>query len=543
MKIKLSHILKILATIALLAWFAALLAKKIDLTTADLGRHIQNGAIIVHGSWADKWAVLHTNFYSYTLPNQPFVNHHWLSGVVFYFIHQAFGFAGLSVFYMLLGVLALALFFWAAVRQGNFWVAFFVALLLLPLMASRVEARPEIFTYFFSGVFYFILSEWRAGRLRHKWLMVFLPLMLFWVNLHIGFIFGFLILGAFGLEQMIKFFRRKPNGFMILLFFSVLTGIFALANPFGYRAVLYPLDIFKNYGYLIVENQSVGFLENLGFGAGRNFLLFKIASAACLVMAAATAVKNRRNFDFPGAVLILASGVMAYFGIRHFPSFAFFALPFLSGALLSLIPFGRIAKHPAYCLALFMAGAATAFIIVLPQFNVLQASGSRFGIGLLPDSNKSAEFFVRNGLKGPVFNDYDIGGYLIYNLFDLSAVSRTLTQGGEGEINKEKAFVFTDNRPEAYTADFFENFYREPQQNEAKWAELDKKYDFNVIFFSHRDYTPWAQQFLIARIQDSGWAPVFADAYNIIFLKKKAENARFIQKYYISPDKFRIIAQ
>ena len=100
-------IFKLLIIFVIFAWFGILLSHKVDLSTADLGRHIQNGNIIVHGSWADKWAVLHTNFYSYTLPNQPFTNHHWLSGVVFYFIFKASGFIGLSIFYVLMGLATL----------------------------------------------------------------------------------------------------------------------------------------------------------------------------------------------------------------------------------------------------------------------------------------------------------------------------------------------------------------------------------------------------------------------------------------------------
>src|SRR3989344_6228837 len=107
----LEKIQKYLLPAVLVAWCAVLLAQKIDLPQADIGRHIKNGEIILHGSWVDKRAVLQTNFYSYTQTQHEFVNHHWLSGVIFYLIFQIFGFVGLSIFYIVLVSAAFYIFF------------------------------------------------------------------------------------------------------------------------------------------------------------------------------------------------------------------------------------------------------------------------------------------------------------------------------------------------------------------------------------------------------------------------------------------------
>ena len=80
---------------ALVLAVAILSLRRIHLVTADLGRHISNGRALLTDSH-----VLDTNFYSYTFPDVSFVNHHWGSGVVFYGIHQWFGFDGLSYLHM-----------------------------------------------------------------------------------------------------------------------------------------------------------------------------------------------------------------------------------------------------------------------------------------------------------------------------------------------------------------------------------------------------------------------------------------------------------
>ena len=91
---------------SLLLTVALLSLRRIHLVTADLGRHIANGrALLTQG------AVIDSNFYSYSFPETAFVNHHWASGLVFYWFHQAAGFIGLSYLHMALTTGAFGLIF------------------------------------------------------------------------------------------------------------------------------------------------------------------------------------------------------------------------------------------------------------------------------------------------------------------------------------------------------------------------------------------------------------------------------------------------
>jgi hypothetical protein len=561
MKPKLLLVNNFIVIILLLGFFGLFLAKKIDLTTADLGRHIKNGELIIHGTNTELHGVLFTNFYSYIMADQPFINHHWLAGVVFYLLYQTTGFIGLSVFYILLGCLTFFIFFSIARKASNIFIASTLALALMPLFASRAEVRPEMFSYLFSGVFLWVLSTelqkdtnlQKTTETRIKSLLWLLPLvMLLWVNLHIGFVFGFLILGVFIFEDLIK--SLKTHGRAFLMFVNknlwgilVLSIIAGLINPNFIKGFLYPLTIFKNYGYLIVENQSIKFLENLQFTQGQHFLLFKIAVIFTLISFVLAAMFNRRKISIALFLLTLVSGILAYNGIRHFPSFALFALVALANNIGSLIP--NVAQAPGLLSGTRQAAglrykiAKSVFIpiglfiitISLSQGYWSLKTRSDFGLGLLPNVQASAEFFKAQNINGPVFNDYDIGGYLIYNLDPLSL--NPSPSRGEGDSNK---YIFVDNRPEAYSAEFFEKVYKPMQADENKWKEMDEKYRFNAIFFSHRDYTPWAQSFLISRVKDENWAVVFVDGYNIIFLKRTEQNEEIIKKYEIPKTRFGI---
>ena len=144
------------------------------------------------------------------------------------------------------------------------------------------------------------------------------------------------------------------------------------------------------------------------------------------------------------------------------------------------------------------------------------------GVGLFADMNLSAEFFKQNNIKGPVFNNYDIGSYLIYHLY-----------------LKEPEFV--DNRPEAYSVDFFKQTYIPMQEKMEKFREVEQQYNFNCIWFYRHDNTPWAQPFLLQLIEQPDYAPVFVDGLTIMFLKRNEQNAELIKKYELPKSMFRSV--
>ena len=78
-----NQILKIFLLLACLVLLVLHLAVPINLTTADIGRHIKNGELVLSGNSA----VLHKNFYSFSYPDYPFINHHWFFGVISYVIY------------------------------------------------------------------------------------------------------------------------------------------------------------------------------------------------------------------------------------------------------------------------------------------------------------------------------------------------------------------------------------------------------------------------------------------------------------------------
>jgi hypothetical protein len=514
------------AAIALiLATAAVALLAKIDLNTADLGRHIKNGEVILKGPADLRSAVLHKNFYSYTEPDQPFINHHWLSGVVFYLIKEQLGWSALSLFYVALVVGAFYLAIRLARKSAGDLVAVSAAALALPMIAARVEIRPEMFTLFFVVLFLYIAQKVKSGELSDKWLFLLPAIEILWVNLHIGFIFGIFIVGLHTLTALAdhKADQRRAKKWALAL---CLTTLCAFINPSFIKGALVPFTIFNNYGYKVVENQSIPFLQNINFNNQTGFPQVKIAVAVLAVAAAAAAWLWRREWrkiPLEPAAAAIVFGYMAWTAVRNIPLFGLFFV--VAGGMLIKLILDKAHTSPNHPIRTVVISSALMALLAAPGIagaaKMINDRLPTLGAGLLPGVENAAAFFKSNNLKGPVFNNYDNGTYLIYELFP-----------------KER--VFYDNRPEAYSERFSQDVYVASMQNPELFKSLDKKYSFNAIFFYYHDYTPWGQEFIAGKVFDPEWAPVYADNASIILLKRDQRNAEFIKAHELPKETFTV---
>src|SRR3990167_4110313 len=120
----------------------------------DIGRHLKSGQII----WETK-NVYKTNLFSFTEPAHPFINHHWLSEVVFYLLNGLIGLKGLIVFKAGVIVAAFLLIFRSLPRSALCWPLGWPFLLAgipaLFIFSSRTDVRPEVFSYLSLSFFLF----------------------------------------------------------------------------------------------------------------------------------------------------------------------------------------------------------------------------------------------------------------------------------------------------------------------------------------------------------------------------------------------------
>ncbi|MFH1523234.1 MAG: hypothetical protein ABIE43_05465 [Patescibacteria group bacterium] len=527
MKQKIILMLKILIILSIALLIILIFCHKSELTSLDLGRHIKNGQMV----WQDK-NVLYNNLYSFTEPDFSFVNHHWFSGVIFYWLYLLGGFNILTVFSVIITLLTVSLSFYHAHKKSNFLI---VSILILPailLLSQRTDIRPEIFSYFFLVLTFYLIDKFRKNH-NYNNLIWLIPIFLVWVNLHIYFFLGLFLITLLLFEQIIKYLIKKGTlaSLKKLLYITIASFLISLVNPHFLKGLIYPFNILKKYGYEIVENKSPLYLENLMINY--NITIFKVMVSVLIISYLIKFIfifeKYKSLPGFFSNINIFYLGITvfftfsAFFAIRNLPLFALMTLPIIASNFYSI----KLVKKIKFNSSFKLVGIAIISIIYISinwwLILDLKSEGkyliNSFGLGLTRGTESSFNFYTNKNLSGPIFNNYDLGSALSFWLYP-----------------EEKIFV--DNRPEAYSVEFFQTIYKPMQQDDEKWNEFSEKYNINLIYFSHTDGTPWAKNFISKRLNDENWPLIYFDYYVVIAIKNNEKNQLLIKQYGFDEKKF-----
>ena len=240
-----------LAAIALLYAFLAGLRTVSD---PDLGWQMATGRWV-----AQHHHIFSTDVFSYTSDGEP-----WIypvgSGLIFYAAFLLGGFALISWIgaAACVGTIALLL------RRGSA-VSAAIAILAVPLIATRTTPRAEIFTVVLFAAYLSLLWEnYQTGRAA-LWLLPLL--MIAWVNLHLGFVAGLGLIAAFvGVEllELPSSDSRRREAIQRLkraLPWYAVTAVATLVNPWGwglYQALVRQNQAMELHSHFIAEWASAG---------------------------------------------------------------------------------------------------------------------------------------------------------------------------------------------------------------------------------------------------------------------------------------------
>ncbi len=476
----------------------------------DLGRHLKLGEIIVKTGQIPK-----TNLFSYTNPDFPFINTHWLFEVIAFLASQTIGLQFLLILKVIIFLISVFLIL-KLIPDKNSLLLIPIGFIFLHVLRERLELRPEILSFLFTALTLFILEKFLKKEAR---LIFTLPLIqLIWINTHIYFFVGLLLQVIFMIHLLIQYIRIRVSlqRLKILIAIFLLSVVVSLINPNGLKGFLFPMTVTGNYGYTIVENQTMFFLENIHF-SDPNFIYVKIAMGIIILSLVVSLIK--RSFSVKDYLLALSGMGLSLLNVRSFPYLIFLSLPSV------ITNFGSI-KYKN-----FFRFLSIIFIIILivESYNYLsgkyylKSRDSHFPeLTMQEDVKGSMDYVIANDLPTPIFNNFDIGSYITYRGYP-------------------KYKVFVDGRPEAYPKEFFTNTYIPMQYDYKKFKDGETKWSFKTIIFSHTDQTPWAQTFLKSLIKDATWKLVYIDDLMLVLVKDNI----LVQKHLIeinlsnlSPDSY-----
>ena len=214
------------------------------LKDCDTGYHIRAGEYILDGLIIPKH-----DMFSFLSPPIPWTAHEWLSEVIMAAIHGIFGLTGIVIFFAILN--SFVYYFLFKILQSlkaNIIIATFVIILVIVSSQMHWLARPHIFSMLFILLWYFLLDTYQDDKKNILYLQI--PLMLLWVNMHAGFIVGFILNGIYLFARMVKLIssphpdrdsHKKKAIYLLLITAGCL--IVSLINPYGYEILVFPFKL------------------------------------------------------------------------------------------------------------------------------------------------------------------------------------------------------------------------------------------------------------------------------------------------------------
>ena len=209
------------------------------LRDAGTGWHIRNGQqiLLTHG-------IPRVDSFSATMSGQSWYAWEWLYDLLMAAIHQALGLNGV-VYYsaaIIAATFAFVLYF-ATGRGANLLVTLFLLVLSLGASAVHFLARPHVVSWLLAVVWFQVLdSAVIAPSRKPRSGLFWLPaLMLLWVNVHGGFLTGFMLMGAYLVGVGIEYFSQPGAraGLAQVLrqlgAVTLLCGLASLINPYGFK--------------------------------------------------------------------------------------------------------------------------------------------------------------------------------------------------------------------------------------------------------------------------------------------------------------------
>ncbi len=248
------------------------------------------------------------NHFSYFLPDYPAANPSFLYDKTLAFIYDRFGFVGVSVFGGLIMTLAAYFFLLITDNESSITFLFFCLVLFLSWPVFNLGLRSQIITYLFFLLSIFLVKK---SKKNFRWLWLFPAMMLVWVNTHIGFFVGLIILAIFlASKYMLSLYDRatKVREMLFPTMVLLLSVLATLINPFGINVYRTIIDhITSPMSLMIAEWTRPSLLQQL--------IIIGLTITFFIVIA------RKKIFPLFDILMLLFFALLALIGVRNLPFF------------------------------------------------------------------------------------------------------------------------------------------------------------------------------------------------------------------------------
>jgi len=462
---------------------AILLGPRMLNMDGDLPRHLAMGHYVLQNGLPPTMDV-----FSHTNSGTPFAPHEWLAGLIFYSLYTLFGINGIVILAATILAATFTLVYAYGVTQTGIRLpVFFLTVFGAAVSSLHWIVRPHLFSMLFLAIWLVLTERLRKGEKIALWL--FPALMLIWVNMHGEFIAGFLVLGAYLAGWGWDFFIEKteiPTQQGIRLGLATgLSFLVSLVNPVGIRIWTTILGYVKN-SYLIAHTNETN---------PPDFLQPKFLVLLALLMFSIFLLAIQKERSATGqAFLLVGFSAMSLMSARNVHLYGVVAPFVLASTLKGGINFPPLKRIETLFETIESQLKGVIWpVVILLLFSISLAFGpqgkqNRFDPAFYPV--EAVNWLKANPQPGNMFNHFDWGGYLIFNLWP------------------EKR-VFIDSQTDVYG----ENFTRKYEQVitlKQNWQEILASNDVRWAIIP----PGWP---LVEALHKAGWQEVYRDQTAVIY--------------------------
>jgi hypothetical protein len=420
----------------------------------DIWWHIRTGDWILAHHAVPRYAIFSQH------GERPWIAYSWLFDVIISGVEHRFGLAGIPGFLICLQVF-ISLTFLLAIRHfaRSFWWSWLIA--SLAIYAFYVNPlRSLLFTLLFFTLELLLIFE-AERRADDKLLFWTAPLFFLWANFHIQFIHGLFVLALYVGTRIIAVAARnwlpsdspKPSPTRLL---AILAAAFACSCIGPNWA--YPYKVAVGYAVHTAQFQFNQEMLAMNFRRPEHFVELFLLIAACYV------VGRSRGRDLFRPLLLLVTALVSFHSLRDawFVSIAaaFVLAEAVGQAQSEATPDLAGQRRIRLVTNLNYALAAVAALILSFGLSARQGVSAAALMAVIDQIYpiRATEFVRDSRLSGPMYNSYNWGGFLIFNLREqpVSIDPRVDAYGDElatQSVNTVNAIRWKDD-PELTRANF-----------------------------------------------------------------------------------------
>ena len=471
---------------------------------AGIGWHIRNGQQILTAHAIPRFDSFSSS------PSQPWFAWEWLYDIAVGKLEAWCGLNGVVWLTAVVIAIVFALTFRLAVARGtNLALALLLTLLAISAAMIHFLARPHVFSWLFALAWFWILdSTDRPGLRCHRtrWLWG-LPLsMVLWVNVHGGFLLGFVLLGIYWLgafwtwvttqearfedsQQKIWFGQRLLQ----LTGVGLLSVAASLINPYGWNLHAHVYSYLTNRFLIdhIEEFQSPNF----------HGIVQKCFLAILLITIAALAARGRK-LKISEILLLLFAVYAGLYSSRNIP---------VSSVLLVLIVGPMLPSLRSWALVQRMSTVDSQArghlwpIFATVAVLLIAANGGRVGSSQWMNAHfdpkrmpvDAVNYLQQNRVNAPILSPDYWGGYLIYRRYSSYG-------------------VVIDDRHDLYGEEFL-RLYLKMIHVEPGWDEFLKLHSVSCLLL------PRSAPLTTVISATPGWKSVYSDNLAVVFRRTEQD--------------------